>query len=131
MMAGSSTNSCSPACPWMKPDEGLALLQRGEMVLPRDMVQGFASGLPAGGLHELAALAGSTVPDYVARDLIKQQVYADRRDEMVSQIPLSIHIVATMDPDEVHREMRRNPDTILTVIEQSDRNGGTTRKPRR
>jgi len=117
--------------PGMLPDEGLALLQQGEMVLPRSMVQ--REGLPPASLiaDSVTADGGYAVPPAVrevqgdggAGAGIDYEFLAEL---LGSKINAAVPTVAVLPADAIDKHLIRNPGSVLHVIEEDMRNNGNT-----
>ncbi|MFV3127116.1 hypothetical protein [Niveispirillum sp. KHB5.9] len=107
----------------IRPNEGLALLEKGELIIPVAHAAAAAAAMaalgvptPEGVFHEGGVFRGSlsTAGDYIDRRAVGAM--SASRVEMVNYFSF----------DQVEAHLRRNPAAILNVMAEDVRNRGTT-----
>ncbi len=102
----------------IKQDEGLALLQQGELIVPRNRVgevfaaMQLAKNYPLGVFHD-GGMFGTSLNNVTTEDV----------DEIARNRP---EIINYFDWNEVDRHLVRNPNAVLNIIASDKRNRGRT-----
>ncbi|BAE53315.1 tape measure protein [Paramagnetospirillum magneticum] len=122
-------------------DEGYALLQHGEMIVPTKNVAATVaamkmSGIPLPeGVYHNGGIFGNSAPFGAlesnwqtpnASDLTTPGM-SDMSPSVVHR-PLAINVISVLDPAEVDRHIARNPNATLAAVSMDYRNNGVMRK---
>lgn len=99
-------------------DESLAVLQRGELVIPRDFVPSTIAALQGGtnlfannSLNRGSRFATDNVDDADVEDMARGRV----------------EIINLFSMEQVERHLRRNPDAVVNIMTEDNRNNGQLR----
>ncbi|WP_170958891.1 tape measure protein [Magnetospirillum sp. 15-1] len=125
----------------LRGDEGFAVLQHGEMIVPTKNVAATVaamkmSGIPLPeGVYHNGGIFGQSAP-FGALESSWHIPPADAlstagTEDMSSSVthrPLAINVIAVLDPAEVDRHISRNPGATLTAVSMDYRNNGVMRK---
>ena len=105
----------------MKADEGLALLQNGEMVVPTRNVDATIAAMQG---------AGIPLPEGVTGPSTGGSIGALSGGDMEALSAPRVQVVNYFDWDQVDAHLSQNPDAVLNVIAEDGRNRGSTSRRR-
>jgi tape measure domain-containing protein len=101
-------------------DESLAVLQRGELVVPRDFVP-----------TTIAALQGGTNLFASGPQNARFSPANINSDDIEDMTKGKVEIVNLFSMEQVERHLARNPDAVVNIMTTNERNNGVTRSARR